>query len=134
MDTTYLLNRAYDHINQARQDTLEKTKIPQPITVCSNRKTFFQNFRDICNRLNRSESDLQTFLMKETSEKITIDINSVLIIHGHMFKSSEMKNLIVKYVKENVQCQECKSLDTHLLKQNRINFIVCKNCHSNKSK
>lgn len=128
-DIEELLDRSYDSF------TINKGKIrlERPQIENKDRKTYILNFDLLCNSLNRDARHVEAYLTKElaiaTSRKEggKLKIDKVVrkpLVEGH----------IKDYIKEYIQCKSCKSIKTHMIKENRINYMVCDTCHCKVSK
>lgn len=128
-----LIDRLYSTLNKNNiVNKNAKLSIDRPNVAFANKKTYFQNFTSICKSLNRNVLDVQKFYDDELSTKSSIDSNGILIIDG-IFKGKGITNVLKSYLTHYVICKECNSSDTSLKKQNRILFLVCAKCLSEKA-
>lgn len=134
----FLLNRVYDMINN-NELLKKKSKIilKRPTIIRQNKKTFITNFGDICNKVNRSEIDIKNYFdselitIEKLSRKASITQTGILVITG-IFQNNQIENILLEYIKKFVICFECSSSNTELIKENRILFLKCNSCKSNK--
>lgn len=135
-DFTYdeLLDRVYK-IMRDKNPALEigeKRKFviqPPQLSRIGSKKTAFLNFVDICKMLKRTPKHLLSFLLAELGTSGSIDGNNQLIIKGK-FQPKHLETVLRKYIKEYVTCHTCKSADTKLEKDTRLNFLQCETCGS----
>ena len=107
-------------------------QLDKPIFDIKNKKTFYINFRNLCNKINRTELEVQLFFNSELNcPRTSIDQNGVLII-GNVYRSNVMMSTIEKYVNTYVLCGQCKSWSTTIIKKKSSTTIECKNCKSKK--
>ena len=132
-DTEYLIERLYSQLNQ-NSVLAKNTKISlvRPEVSSANKKTYINNFKEMCIRLKRDMSDVQHFFNEELQTKSSIDAKGILIISG-MFKQNGIQKILMSYIKQFVVCKECGNGETALLKENRILFLDCKKCLSKKA-
>lgn len=127
----FLIDKLYDELNTKLR---KKSKlILEPPQVSNlNKRTYISNFRKICSQLNREELLVQSYFESELSAKTSIDQNGCLIISA-MFRPLNIETIFKKYVQEYVSCPQCSCCETILIKKNRVNYISCNRCLSEKS-
>jgi len=126
-----LLNRAYTEL-EAKKVLTNKLSIPPPEVGCVNKRTIVGNFSTICTKINRSTSEVQSFFNDELSCKSSIDAKGELILGG-IFRQKGIENILSSYIKQYVQCKECKAMNTEHVKEDRILFIKCNICLAKKA-
>eukprot|EP00027_Filamoeba_sp_ATCC50430_P000305 CAMPEP_0168556768 /NCGR_PEP_ID=MMETSP0413-20121227/9059_1 /TAXON_ID=136452 /ORGANISM="Filamoeba nolandi, Strain NC-AS-23-1" /LENGTH=230 /DNA_ID=CAMNT_0008587737 /DNA_START=112 /DNA_END=804 /DNA_ORIENTATION=- len=127
-----LLNRLYNLLQKPTDDK-GPVKIKVPIVQREgNVKTAWVNFPQTCTSMNRSPEHVMQFFLAETATTGSIDGSGRFIIRGR-FQEKHIQKILKSYILEYVQCPTCKSLDTFLHKENRINFLKCRNCGVNRS-
>ena len=127
---SYLLDRAYDQLEK-----VEETKcsaINQPQINRKNKKTYIGNFIEISGQLNRPPDHFKSYIDDELCCSTSIDGIGSLVCQG-IFNDIGLHKIIAQYIKKYVQCSECKSINTSLIKKNRISFIDCSKCKSVKA-
>ncbi len=92
--------------------------------------TVFANIVDIAKHMNRTPSHLIQFLFSKMETTGSIDENQRLIINGQ-FQQTQIENILKLYIVEYVTCQNCRSADTSLLKNDTLCFSKCVSCDSN---
>ena len=120
-----LLKRARD---QMPEKVFEKSRFepPKPDVVIEGHRSFFKNWQQIVSALNRDENHLLKFLTKELATSANIE-GQRAVFAGKHFRVT-MIDLLNRYMKEYVICPECGKPDTNLIKEDRINFLVCEAC------
>ena len=133
--TEFLLGRIYKKIEHKNVKKVIFKSIPK--VTSKNRKTFVSNFDDFCNKINRNMNDVIIFI----KEKLQIDKDpsysesTKCLQINNMYKENIILDILGKYIKTYVECAEasCGSKNTEIIKENRINFILCKSCNSKKA-
>ncbi|KAK9456349.1 domain found in IF2B/IF5-domain-containing protein [Dipodascopsis uninucleata] len=111
----------------------QRYKIPPPSVMREgNKKTIFANLKDISDRMHRPYEHVMQFLFAELGTSGSVDGNSRLVIKGR-FQQKQLENVLRRYIMEYVTCKTCKSISTHLVKENRLYFLVCESCGSRRS-
>jgi translation initiation factor 2 subunit 2 len=128
-----LIDRLYDNLDKKNISKSNKGLIlQQPIVNYANRKTSFINFSLICESLKRNILDIKKYFEEEMCIKSTINSNGVLLIEGR-FRSKNIEKVLGNYLNVYVFCKECRSSNTILFKQDRVLFIKCNKCKSEKA-
>jgi translation initiation factor 2 subunit 2 len=65
------------------------------------KKTNFQNFKDLCENMNRTQDHLMTFLLSEMGTTGAIDSKGSLIIKGK-YMTKDIESLLKKYISKNL--------------------------------
>ncbi|ARF09152.1 translation initiation factor 2 subunit beta [Catovirus CTV1] len=129
MTSTYelndLLERVYGNLNALNNKT--KINLPKLLVTAENKKTFFSNYRKVCQELNRNDADLVRFVQKELATNVSINGNDELVIEG-MYREKQIEKVLVNYIEQYVKCKMCKSLSTTVIKENRKNILSCNKC------
>ncbi|KAK9381836.1 domain found in IF2B/IF5-domain-containing protein [Kockiozyma suomiensis] len=111
----------------------QRYKIPPPSVMREgNKKTIFANLKDISDRMHRPYEHVMQFLFAELGTSGSVDGNARLVIKGR-FQQKQLENVLRRYIMEYVTCKTCKSISTHLSKENRLYFLVCESCGSRRS-
>lgn len=135
--TTYntldLLKKAYNEIDTIKNgNNYNRLSLTRPEVAFMNKRTFIKNFGNICDKLNKNTLEIKSFFENELNAVMTIDGNNMLVITGN-FKQKNIEKVLSNYITKYMMCTECKSTDTEIIKENRINFMNCKKCLSKKS-
>ena len=134
-DDDYLMKRfseKYKELTGTTTSCTGKTIIKTPECQILNRKTFIQNFEEVCSSINRESNDVSNYIGKELQIQTSITSNGCLIIHG-TYRKEQIENIVKKYVVNYVQCPLCKTQNTKIEKIDRITYIVCNKCHAQSS-
>jgi len=121
-----LLERAYKLLPKKVTVRVERFKVPRPEVVISGKRTFIQNFKQICDILNRDPKIVLRYLLRELAAPGVLEGNTAVI----MGEKSErvIRSIIDRFVKDYVICPVCKQPDTSLVKEKKMMFIVCMAC------
>ncbi|XP_059641904.1 eukaryotic translation initiation factor 2 subunit beta-like [Cornus florida] len=96
------------------------------------KKTVFVNFMDLCKTMHRQPEHVMTFLLAEMGTSGSLDGQQRLVVKGR-FAPKNFEGILRRYVNEYVICNGCKSPDTILTKENRLFFLKCEQCGSERS-
>lgn len=108
-------------------------KIPPPIVLRDgNKKTLFANVKLIADKLHRPPEHVIHYLFTELGTSGSVDGTQRLVIKGR-FQQQQIQSLLRRYIIEYVTCKTCKSVNTSLIKENRLYFLVCNSCGSRRS-
>jgi len=131
-DYEKMLNLAYSQIPSVVSKH-ERLEVPRPQSTIVGRRgpTVVYNFKEICDTLNRDPHDVLKFLSKEMATYGTMT-GSRVAFKG-MFDTDALKRLLDRYVADFVTCPVCKSLDTRILKEKRLQFRKCDACGAKSS-
>jgi len=124
-DYDQLLARAR---RQLPEKVFEKSRfeIPRVRSVIEGNKTFLVNLREILERINRDESHFLKFMAGELATAVTVEGNRAVFTGKHA--KITLQNLLERYVKEYVLCNECGKPDTILVTEDRITYKRCMAC------
>merc|ERR1712130_133631 len=92
-------------------------------------------FHEFCANSKVIESKVRTFndvIFAELGTTGNQDAGGQLILKGK-YQSKAMEKVLKQYCKDFVQCKTCKSYETTLDKRDRLFFILCKDCQSERS-
>jgi len=121
----YLLDRVYTKIPKKTSESTQN--LPSLIILNIGNTTIIRNFSEYCDRLRREDKLCMRYLLKELAAAGSIADNGQLVIQGK-FSSSIINTLMERFIRTYVQCSTCKSLDTILVKENKVWFIQCLAC------
>ncbi|GAA6005902.1 hypothetical protein JCM10207_007268 [Rhodosporidiobolus poonsookiae] len=111
----------------------KKYTIPPPqLFREGNKRSIFANIADICKRMHRQPEHVIQFLFAELGTNGSVDGSARLVIKGR-FQQKQIENVLRKYIIEYVTCRTCKSPDTALTKRDRLFFMTCASCGSERS-
>jgi translation initiation factor 2 beta subunit (eIF-2beta)/eIF-5 len=128
-DIKALVDRFYTKLNQEKEDEKNIKGIKEPDIMTKDRKTFINNFEEVCTSLSREPNTVSSYIAKELVIDTSISSNGMLIINK-TYKKKKIMDLIKKYIINCVQCPVCKACDTNIIKVTRINFMDCNKCRA----
>eukprot|EP00769_Ergobibamus_cyprinoides_P001079 gnl/Ergobibamus_cyprinoides/2076.p1 GENE.gnl/Ergobibamus_cyprinoides/2076~~gnl/Ergobibamus_cyprinoides/2076.p1 ORF type:complete len:312 (+),score=134.23 gnl/Ergobibamus_cyprinoides/2076:31-936(+) len=137
-DYTYteMLDRVFSILHADRPELAgaSKRRVMKPPKVQreGSKKTVFSNFSEICQALHRQQDHFLAFLMTELGTDGSIDGNDRLVIKGR-FQSKNIEIVLRRYINEFVMCHGCRSIDTLLMRENRMYFVQCEHCGAHRS-
>jgi translation initiation factor 2 subunit 2 len=132
-ETNFLVDRLFNTL-ESKIGNKKKFSMKRPVVNDINKKTYIKNFEELCTMLNRDENHFKNYIEKELNIASSINENKALILDSR-FKSAQIEDVINKYAKTYVVCKEpeCKSGNTQMIKENRINYLVCNSCFARKA-
>lgn len=98
-----------------------------PIVQKVGTRSAWSNFSQLCESLGRPIEHVYAFFSKELGTETSLGGDNQLFMKGR-YTSSKLETMIVKYTKEFVICSNCKSKDTVLNKQNKLQVVECSKC------
>ena len=104
----------------------ERFEVPKASCTIFGSRTFLNNFKEICEALNRDPEHVLRYLSKEMATLGMID-GSRAVFQGK-FECETLDRLVRRYMDEFVICPICKRPDTKIIKEKRLNFLVCEAC------
>lgn len=108
------------------------TMVPPQVARDGSKKTVFANVVDICKRMRRQPEHVIQFLFAELGTIGSVDGTQRLVIRGR-FQPKQIENVLRRYITEYVICKTCKRPETLLSKKDRIFFVTCEKCGSQRS-
>lgn len=112
----------------------ERNKIPMPkLETVGKKKTCINNFTRICDEIRRPVEDVKEFVEKELTCKGNLDTKGALTVRFQMQKSTDLDNLLQRYLDMYVKCNSCNRIDTTLQKSGRLSELRCNLCHATRS-
>lgn len=129
---TYL-DRIISIIKNSNPQVIQKSNftLVAPIVQKVGTRTAWSNFSQLCESLGRPIEHLYAFFSKELGTETSLGGDNQLFMKGR-YTSSKLETMIVKYTKEYVLCSNCKSKDTFLNKQNKLQVVECNKCKHTK--
>jgi translation initiation factor 2 subunit 2 len=104
---------------------------PQVESFIQGNMTFFTNFKEFAQALNRKPEYILKFFTKEMATAGNFDGNRA-IFQGKK-SNAVIRDLAGRFIKNYVLCNECGKPDTRLDKQRRFLFLVCEACGAQES-
>ena len=127
--TEDLIKRAYSQLSNREK---KKLKLIQPEVIIKDRKTIITNFDVFCQSINRDRNIVKKYLDKETQFASSFFGDSYQVKIDTMLKGPLVKNILTVFIKSYVICADCKSYDTHLIRQKRNTYTQCNTCKTEK--
>lgn len=90
------------------------------------RMTVLRNFREIVGELRRDDEHVSKYLLQQIGTAGQVD-GDRLIFTGKI-QENQMRGRLQDYVATYVQCAECGSPDTKLVRQERVQMLQCDAC------
>jgi len=126
-----LLERALKMLPKKPSSRKSRFKVPNPDIIVSGKRTFIQNFKQICDILNRDPRLVLRYLLKELAAPGTLEGNMAVIMGEHSIQI--INALLKRFIKEYVICPICGEPDTMLVKERKMMFIICMACGAKSS-
>ena len=104
----------------------ERLEVPNVSCTTFGSRTFLNNFKEICEVLNRDPEHVLRYMSKEMATLGMIE-GSRAVFQGK-FECETLDRLVRRYMDEFVICPICKRPDTKIIKEKRLNFLVCEAC------
>ena len=130
--TDQLIDRLYKTLEHNNVPKSNKLVMDSPDVALVNGQTCFKNFTSICENLKRGTNDVKKFFEEEMSTKSSIDGTGRLLIDGK-FRTNNIEKVLLKYMQKYVFCDICKSSNTTLVKEDRIQYMDCMSCKSRRA-
>ncbi len=118
-----LLDKAYKVITPRVQ---RRQEIPRLKIQTLPKRTIIQNFKEVCQKLNRDPSHVARFFLKELAVPGNIEGEAFTIYAERSPRTLE--TVYERYIKFYVVCPVCNSIDTYLTKEGRIYVLHCTAC------
>lgn len=132
-----LLARAYstmkkNHVTYNKEETI-RIKVPPPsVGKIGPRKTIWLNFNATCAILKRNPDNVMKYVLSELGTTGNLNSNNEFIINERV-QINRIEKIICSYISDYVICKNCKTYDTRIERRNKIDFLVCKACNSERS-
>ena len=127
----FLIDRLYTKFDEKMASVFNKITLPPFDVTFANHKTCITNVGAIAKVLNRNYIEIQQYFEDEMSLKGKISKsgdNDVMII-VRMVNKRQVEMCIDRFIRTYVQCKSCKNVNTEIIKEDRITFILCKICN-----
>ena len=123
-----MLDDLYLNLNTNNQEKLILPNLNINITTTN---TFFKNAKDILKTLKCNPDHYVKYMDKELGSVnwVSSSKKDGLIIKGKI-KKQKIQLLLQEYIKKYICCKICKSLNTKIIKDKKINYIYCNKCFS----
>jgi translation initiation factor 2 subunit 2 len=122
-----MLKSAYSGMDEPT-DTGERFVKPVPRMYIEGKTTVLENFGDIADTLGRDKDHFMKFILGELGTAGKIDGNRA--VFNGKFEESQFAAIVNTYVDDFVICSECGRPDTKLVKDDRVQMLLCEACGS----
>lgn len=109
-----------------KREEKKRFQIPKPEIITEGKLTIIKNFRDIVDVINRDESHVYKYLIKQFG--LSGDISDGRLIFKGKPLERNIEKAIQEYLRIYVQCYECGNYDTEMVREFRNEVIRCKAC------
>ncbi len=128
---TFLLDRILAITGEKNTVSL---KLPPPDVVRENTIHKILNFDAIIKVLNRDPMHFSAFLDSELSVSSNLNAERHLLIRGRgRYDSTKIRSIISKYVLKYIKCGACSSYKTRLIKEDKLQRVLCADCSAVRS-
>ncbi len=124
-DYLALLQKARDQLPE-RKEGGDRWSIPVADLIAEGRMTVLRNFKEIVGEFRRDQDHLAKYLLQQIGTAGQID-GDRLIFTGKI-SENQMRSRLQDYVATYVQCAECGSPDTKLVRTDRVLNMQCEAC------
>ncbi len=125
-----LLDRAYDDLPAVLKEHSRFEK-PTMESMVQGKTTIVKNLGDVTKAINKDASLLSKYLIKELGTSGTHD-SQHLTLKGQ-FRQEQIQDRFDAFLEEFVLCSECNRPDTKIVREDRVNFLVCEACGARRS-
>jgi translation initiation factor 2 subunit 2 len=105
---------------------------PPKVERDGTKKTLWINFPEMCKAMHRLPDHVYSYVFAELGTTGSVDGTGRLVIKGR-FQPKQIEKVVRHYIAEYVSCRTCRSPDTRLVKENRLQFIACETCNSRRT-
>jgi translation initiation factor 2 subunit 2 len=105
---------------------------PPKVERDGTKKTLWANFPEMCRTMHRLPDHVYSYVFAELGTTGSVDGTGRLVIKGR-FQPKQIEKVVRHYIAEYVSCRTCRSPDTRLVKENRLQFIHCQTCGSRRT-
>ena len=124
---THLLSRIFNELNPTQSHI---ASIPDPdIRLAGSKKSCYVNIIATCRSLKRHPNHLKKFIETELITNSNFNGDGQLMIRGR-WRKLHIQSVLKSYVKLYILCEDCKSLNTTIDKNNstRLYELKCNDC------
>jgi len=120
-----LLQKARDSLPE-NVGNRERWSLPPSDLIKEGRMTILRNFREIINAVRREDDHLAKYIFQQLGTAGQIDGDRLVLTGNVQFQ--QIQGRLDDYVATYVQCSECGSPDTRLVRQERVLMLQCEAC------
>jgi len=123
-----LLKRLRDKAKPVETKKEWRLELPKVDIIWLGNKTIIRNYMEFPKILRRDPNKFLMYLAKKLAVPASLDGERAILIGRRDERT--ITAVIEKYVNEKVKCPVCGSPDTNLVKEKRLEFLVCEACGS----
>ncbi len=106
--------------------------VPQ-VQAIGSRRSSITNFKQLCKSIGRDIMEIKKYIECELNTTTSLNNQSELICRGR-YTSADIQSLIRQYIKSNVECKTCHSINTTYYRDsNHLKILDCIDCHASSS-
>jgi translation initiation factor 2 subunit 2 len=120
-----LLDRAKSKLPH-ETEVHERLKIPEPDVMFEGKTTVIRNFSDIAGMIRRDPAHMIGYILRELGTAGTLE-GKRAVLKGNV-GMSQITDRLARYIDEYVTCSECNRPDTRIVKDGRVQILVCETC------
>ncbi len=125
-----LLEKAYTELPDVLKEH-SRFERPKVESIIQGKTTFIRNLNELAKAINRDIGLVSKYLIKELGTAGTHD-DQHLTLKGQ-FRESQIQDRFDAFLDEFVLCSECSRPDTKIMREERINFLICEACGARRS-
>ena len=126
-DYDSLLERARSQVPEdAFKKSGERFQVPDVSLIVQGNRSFWQNFQDIINVLNRPGREVLKFVSGQIGTAGNIE-GGQAIFNGK-FTAAAVNEVLARYIDAYVICPVCSRPDTEIKKDDKTYKLVCSAC------
>lgn len=103
-----------------------RLEVPKVDLLWLGNRTIIRNYMEFPRVLRRDPSRLLMYLAKKLAVPASLDGERAILIGRRDERT--ITAVIEKYINERVKCPVCGSPDTDIVKEKRMEFLVCEAC------
>ena len=126
-----LLKKIQDKVTRTKAVSTSRFELPKVDIMWQGNRTFFRNFSEFPKILRRDPEKILQYLSREFATPAQFGGDKAVFVGKK--DPHEFAALLNRYLKEYVECPTCKSPDTRVDKENRVNFLKCEACGARSS-
>lgn len=135
-DYEELLSRVFNALRECNPELAggRRKLVMRPPEVLreGTKKTVLVNFIEYCTMMHRQPDHLMSFLETEMGTTASLDGHQRFVVKGR-FPPRSFATILRQYMNDYVICNGCKSHATILSRENRLLFLRCEQCGSERS-
>lgn len=126
-----LLDNLYSKLGSRTSKSGDRAIELVPTVLHEQKQTIITNFRQLAESLNREPEHLARFIFKETGRPGIVEKDRLVI--GGKMTDAEIARLLQLYFREFVRCPVCGGVDTVIISEKRLRFLICEVCGAKSS-